>query len=198
MIDKLRQHPYLLVGSIICLVTGIFLLVANPALIMTFIYFVVGGGIILSGIYKVVISEIKDKMYFYNGVADVVVGICYMFFHDLIITIILGSILVAFPLVRIFKSNNKYRAFKRELPLLIFGSVVAISGGAMGEIYVWVLGVSVILLAIYLFINIFTDKISIFRLGKSSKYESSEYEYRYERRREERDDVIDVDPDDYN
>ena len=154
MIDKLRQHPFMLVGTIICLVTGIFLLVADPAIVMTFIYFVVGGGIILSGIYKIIISEIKDKLYFYNGVTDVVVGICYMFFHDIVTAIILGLILMVFPAIRILRSRRKYLQFKTELPHLIFGSVIAISGGVLGEIFVKVLGGTFILLAIYIFINI--------------------------------------------
>ena len=192
MINKLREHPFLLVGTIISLVTGIFLLISDPALIITFIYFVVGGGIILAGIYKIVISEIKDKMYFYNGVSDVVVGICYMFFHNIIVTIILGLIFVAFPVIRIIKSRNRYLGFKKELPLLIFGSVIAISGDIMGLIYVKILGASFILLAIYLFINIFTDKFSIFRLS----FKRNRYDYDEDYYGGGRDDIIDVEDDD--
>ena len=195
MIDKLRQHPFMLVGTIICLVTGIFLLVADPAIVMIFIYFVVGGGIILSGIYKIIISEIKDKLYFYNGVTDVVVGICYMFFHDIVTAIILGLILMVFPAIRILRSRRKYLQFKTELPHLIFGSVIAISGGVLGEIFVKVLGGTFILLAIYIFINIFTDKLSIFRLSFGKK-KSSSYETRYDNRYEEDDNIINVDSDD--
>lgn len=169
MIEKLRKHPYLLIGSIVCIITGIFLLISDPVRIINMIYFLLGGGLILTGIYKLILSENKEKMYMYDGIVDVIVGISFMFFHDLIITIILGLIFIAFPVVRIIKSIDKFKTFKKELPLLIIGLVIALSGGLMGNIFVKILGALFVLLGIYLFINIFTDKINILKSKNTSK-----------------------------
>jgi drug/metabolite transporter superfamily protein YnfA len=178
--ERFRKHPYLLIGSIIAVMCGIWLLFTDPSKVIGMIYFLVGGVLILTGIYKLLVSNNKDKMYIYDGAIDVIVGISFMFFHDLIITIILGLIFVIFPLVRTFRSKDKKATFKREIPLLIIGLVIALSGGLMGTIFVKILGGISILFGIYLFINIYTDKFNVLKRKKVKK------EYH------KRDDVIDV------
>ena len=70
---------------------------------------------------------------------------------------------MVFPIIRIFKSYNKKYAFKRELPLLIIGLLIAISGNFIFWVLIKVLGGVFALLGLYLFILIFTNKISIFK-----------------------------------
>ena len=59
--ERFRKHPYLLIGSIVAVMCGIWLLFTDPAKVIGMIYFLVGGGLILTGIYKLLISNNKDK-----------------------------------------------------------------------------------------------------------------------------------------
>lgn len=159
---KIRKHPYLLVLSIICLVLGLTLIFTDYVRIINFIYFIVGGGLIITGISKLLMgNNLNDKTYLYDGITNIIVGVLIMFVHNMIMTIILGLLFIIFPLFRIIKSVDKKYAFKRELPLLIIGLVIALSGDLIAEVFVKFLGVLFILLAIYLFVNIFIEKINI-------------------------------------
>ena len=65
--NKLRNHPYLLLASIIAVTNGIWLLFVNPSKVINMIYFLVGGGLILTGLYKLLISNNSDKLYISYG-----------------------------------------------------------------------------------------------------------------------------------
>ena len=180
--DKIRQNPVLLIGSILSLIAGLMLLVSDYTQVINFIYFAVGFGLIITGVSKIIINNnTHDKSYFYDGVVDIVVGILIMFVHNLIVTIILGALFIVFPLIRIYKSSSRKQAFKKELPLLIIGLVIALSGDLIAEIFIKGLGILFILFAIYLFICIFYDKIRFYYV----KYHSEE--------ENDKENVIDVD-----
>ena len=167
---RLKQNPILLISSIVSLVLGLWLLTTDYNEILGMIYFLIGGGLILTGISKLYLkNKSNEGSYLYDGAINIIVGVMIMFVHDLITTIILGVIFVLFPIIRICKSTSKKETFKRELPLLIIGLVIALSGDLIGNIFVKILGVLFILLAIYLFINIFTDKISFYKTRKIKK-----------------------------
>ncbi len=167
--NKLKNNPLLLIGSIISLVIGLMLVFTDYQRIINFIYFVVGGGLIITGISKLIIeNNTQDKSYMYDGIIDIVIGIFIMFVHDLIVTVILGILFIIFPIVRIIKSDTKKYTFKKELPLLIIGFVIALSGDLIAGIFIKILGVLMILLAIYLFVCIFTQKIRIINVGYHS------------------------------
>ena len=165
--NKIKEHPLLLISSIISMTLGMWLITTDYNKIIGLLYFIVGGGLILTGISKILINnKPNDKLYLYDGTVDIIVGILIMFVHDIISTIILGALFIVFPIIRIMKSADKNNAVKKELPLLIIGLVIALSGDLIGNIFVKILGGLFICLAIYLFINIFTDKISINRSTK--------------------------------
>ena len=168
---KLKENPVLLISSIFSLILGLWLLLTDSTRIINFIYFIVGGGLIVTGISKILLeNKFNDKSYTYDGVVDIVIGILVMFVHDTLLTIILGLLFVVFPIIRIVKSIDKKMTFKRELPLLIIGLVIALSGDLIADLFIKILGVLIILLAIYLFICIFTDKIKIIRFEHHTSY----------------------------
>lgn len=181
--NKIKRHPYLLISSIISLVMGLMLLFSDYTRIINFIYFIVGGGLIVTGISKILMENYsRDKTYVYDGIVNILVGVMIMFVHNIIVTIILGAIFIVFPLLRIFRSTDKKSSFKRELPLLIIGLVIALSGDLIAEVFIKFLGALFILFAIYLFINIFTGKISFIKFSYHSTQEEKSQS-----------DVIDVD-----
>lgn len=173
---KLRENPVLLVSSIISLIIGIWLLTTDSSRVLGSIYFLIGGGLILTGISKILMNNYSNESsYVYDGIVNIVIGVAIMFVHDLIISVILGVLFVIFPIIRIYKSVDKKERFKQELPLLIIGLVIALSGDLIGNIFVKALGVLLILLAVYLFICIFTDKIRIIKItrGKETKVKNN-------------------------
>ena len=166
--EKIKRHPYLLISTIITLLIGIWLILTDHNRIINFIYFVVGGGLILTGLYKVLLLDYnKNKTYLYDGVINIVIGILIMFVHNFIVTLILGLIFVIFPIIRIVKSSDSKSTLKRELPLLIIGLVIVLSGDLLANIFIKFLGVLFILLAIYLFVSIFTEKITVIKFSST-------------------------------
>ena len=181
---KLRENPVLLVSSIVCLIIGLWLLTTDPNRILNSVYFLIGGGLIITGISKILMnSNSSEKSYLYDGTVNIVIGILIMFVHDFVISIILGILFIVFPVIRIYKSADRKESFKQELPLLLIGLVIALSGDLIGGIFVKLLGAVLIILAIYLFVGIFTDKIKFIKIKYGSKM----------KRKGSRDNVIDVD-----
>lgn len=179
--NKIRKHPFLLTASIVSLILGLLLILSDHNEVINFIYFAIGGGLIITGISKIALeNNYRDKTYYYDGILDIVIGILIMFVHNFIVTIILGAMFVVFPLMRIIKSNDKKYAFKKELPLLIIGLVIALSGDLIANIFIKGLGILFILFAIYLFACIFSERIRFY--------------YTYNKTEEiKKDNVIDVD-----
>lgn len=172
--NKIKNNPFLLVSSVVSLVLGLWLLFTEPTRIINLIYFIVGGGLIVTGISKLLLeSRFSDKSYTYDGVVNIAIGILIMFVHDTLITIILGLAFVVFPIIRIVKSVDKNYAFKQELPLLIIGLIIALSGDLIAQIFIKILGVLFILFAIYLFVCIFIEKIRFIKVVNYTQYHTN-------------------------
>ena len=168
---KLQEHPYLLLTSIFSMALGISLMFADANVIINFIYWGLSIILIIGGLAKIIF-----KQYVYNqisglaladGVVDIIVGILFLFFHNIIVTIILGILFMVLPIVRIFKSRDRKQTLKKESPMLVTGLVIALCGDALGFVVVKIIASIFILLAIYLFINIFTDKIAFWNKKES-------------------------------
>lgn len=187
---KIKEHPILLVSSLFFLLIGIFLIVSNPDYVVNMIYWIVGLPCIISGVIKLITYENNED--FFDGITSIVIGVAFIFFHNFIVTIILGVLFIGFPIYRIIKSYNRKERFLQELPLLIIGLVMMLSGDLLINIFIKVLGVIAILYALYLFIAIFKNyrvfwfngKIRIHKSKSNSKpngndeYINAKYEER--------------------
>lgn len=179
--NKIRNHPFLLTGSLLCLGFAAILLFVDPGKILGFIYVVFGICLVATGISKIYLSsKTNDDSFPVDGILNIVIGISIIFFHNFIVTIILGALFMVFPIIRIIKSNNKKLRFKKELPLLIIGLLIALSGNFVFWVLIKILGGLFVVLAIYLFVLIFTNKVSIINIYGT-------------RKKVDRDDVIDAD-----
>lgn len=161
---KLQEHPYLLLASIITMALGISLMFSDANVVINFVYWGLGCILIIGGIAKILF-----KQYIYNqisglaladGVVDIIVGIVFLCFHNIIVTIILGIIFMILPIVRIVKSRDHKQMLKKESPMLVTGVVIALCGDALGFVVVKIFAGMLILLAVYLFITIFVEKIA--------------------------------------
>ena len=153
--DKIKKHPVLFFLSIASLVVGLWFILDNPSKVIGVIYTFIGICLIMSGVLKMLTNQ---KKYTYDGLINVVVGILIMFLHNLVFTIILGAIFMIFPLARIVVSENKAYTFKRELPFLIIGLVIALCADLFAVILVKISGVILLILAVCLFVLIFVSK----------------------------------------
>ena len=184
--DKIKRHPYLIVATIFSFLIGIWFICTDHNRIINTVYFLVGGGLILTGLYKMLLLDYsKNKTYLYEGILNIIIGMLIMFVHNFIVTLILGLIFAAFPVIRIVKSADFVGALKKEFPLLIIGLVIAFSGDLLANIFIKLIGVLFLFLAIYLLVSIFTEKITV--IGFKTKRTTRSKHNR------ERDNVIDVD-----
>ena len=163
---KIKSHPVLLVSSIVNLLIGLWLIISNPTDIINTIHFIIGGILIFSGLTKVMSN---NKSYVYNGLLNIALGIFIILFDHIIITVVLGLLFMVFPILRIASSDRKKEAFKKELPLLIIGLVIAFSGDFFALLLARFFGVLFTLIAVYLFTSIFYNKILIVKSSYKSK-----------------------------
>jgi hypothetical protein len=165
---KLQEHPYMLLSSIVVLGLGISLMFTDANVVINIIYWAIGSFLILMGAAKILF-----KQHIYNqisafaladGLVDLIVGILFLFFHNIIVTIILGLCFMIFPIIRIIKSSDHKQTLKKELPLLITGLVIALCGDALGLVVVKIIAGILILFGIYLFLTIFIEKIAFWTI----------------------------------
>lgn len=107
----------------------------------------------------------RTKIDTYSGILNIVVGTLFLFFHNFIVTIILGLALLVFPIIRIVKNPYKKVAIKQELPLLAFGIFVCFSGDLFVEVFFKIIGVLFMLLGVYQIISIFIEKMQILKVN---------------------------------
>lgn len=183
--EKIRNHPFLMLGTLFFLGMAAIFLFINPVAILNFIYVMIGVGLIISGASKIILAnQMNNNSFPLEGLLNIGIGVAIIFFNHFIVTIILGALFMVFPIIRICKAYNKKYAFKKELPLLIIGLVIALSGDFVFWILIKVVGGFFLLVALYLFVLIFTDKFSLTKIKqektnkKSDDYINATYEER--------------------
>lgn len=148
--NKIKNHPYLFSRIIILFLIGILLLFIDSYLVIDFIYFVVGSLLIFNGVVKIIInSQIKNEIVLIEGILNVVIGLFIILFNNFILTIILSLFFLVFPLIRIFRSNDKKTALVKEIPSFIIALVIFVCGDLFIMFFVKALGVVFIAFSIY-------------------------------------------------
>lgn len=163
-LKKIKEHPYILLTGLIFIALGLFLIFVDSSFILMFIHTSMAFMLILLGISKFMLAK-RSKLDTYSGIVNIAVGTLFLFFYNFIIDIILGSILVIFPIVRIVLSENKKLTFKQELPLFLMGIFIVFSGDLFVNIFFKIIGGLLILLGIYQFISIFFERIQILQVN---------------------------------
>ena len=169
-LKKIKEHPYILLTGLIFIALGLFLIFVDSSFILMFIHTSMSFMLILLGISKFMLAK-RSKLDTYSGIVNIAIGTLFLFFYNFIVTIILGTILVIFPIVRIVLSDNKKLTFKQELPLFLMGIFIIFSGDLFVNIFFKIIGGLLILLGIYQFISIFFERIQILQVnyGNGSK-----------------------------
>ena len=111
-LKKIKEHPYILLTGLIFIALGLFLIFVDSSFILMFIHTSMAFMLILLGISKFMLAK-RSKLDTYSGIVNIAIGTLFLFFYNFIIDIILGSILVIFPIVRIVLSENKKLTFKQ-------------------------------------------------------------------------------------
>lgn len=163
-LKKIKEHPYILLTGLIFIALGLFLIFVDSSFILMFIHTSMAFMLILLGISKFMLAK-RSKLDTYSGIVNIAIGTLFLFFYNFIIDIILGSILVIFPIVRIVLSENKKLTFKQELPLFLMGIFIIFSGDLFVNIFFKIIGGLLILLGIYQFISIFFERIQILQVN---------------------------------
>lgn len=148
--NKIKNHPYLFSRIIILFLIGILFLFIKPHLVINFIYFVIGSLLIFNGLVKILLnSQIKNEIVFIEGVLNLFIGLFIILFNHFILTIILSILFLIFPLIRVFRSNDKKTALVKEIPSFIIALVIFVCGDLFMMLFVKALGVVFIAFSIY-------------------------------------------------
>lgn len=95
----------------------------------------IGVIIILVNVFPLLISakEMRhSKRYAYNffvSLAFIVLGAIFIFNHGFVLSVIFGSLLIVFPLIRVLLARDKKRQFLTEIPLFALGIALFFNAG---------------------------------------------------------------------
>lgn len=127
MINKIKQHPYLCLISLCSMLLGLFLIFGSETLIQTIIFQIIGLGLIIISVLKLVkikqeTNVISKQDIIQNGIM-IVLGLLVML--NIKILLIISAILILVePIANILKSNNKKQQAIFESTKLIIGIVL--------------------------------------------------------------------------
>ena len=165
--NKLKKHPYLFLSSIITFCLGLLFVFLDYSKIIDWLYFVVSSFLIIGGLYKL-FDQNKVKENYINGLVNIFIGILLLLFRNFILSIILGCILLVLPIVRIVLSDNKKNTFKQQIPFIILGVLICFSGDIFANVFFKILGVLLMLFAIYQFVSIFIYRLQLIKVNKET------------------------------
>ena len=158
---KVTLVPTLVVGGIGIVFGILFALLVG--VIFDVILIVCGVLTLLSAIPQL-ISAVKgiadkQKIAIFDLVTSIVmiaVGIMLVFYRNMVIMLIIGAYLVAFPLFRTLIVRNKLDQLKRELPSMILGVVLMLvaPGFLLGVLGTVAGGVIILLSVIYMVVGV--------------------------------------------
>ncbi len=184
MIEKIKKHPYLCLISLISLLVGLFLIFGDESLIKSIIFQLIGIGLILVSILKLVKNKQENnltKVDVINNAIMILIGVLVMFNVDILL-IICAIIILIQPIINIVKSNNKKQQAMYEIVNLVIGIVlILLCFDFIYKIIFTIIGVVLIGLSgliIYLVLSGMIKIVSIDPLKMNEK--------------ESKDDVIDV------
>ena len=145
--QKASKHVFWMVIMLVSFITGVLLLALPASLIIDYIYITLGLVIVVLGFIK--LAKFKDGRIsnYYEGTLNIVLGILVMFAHKIIIMIIVGLLLVALPIYRIIKSNDKRDVIHHQLVYLGLGLVIIFGGEFFQGFFIKLLGILLVALA---------------------------------------------------
>lgn len=122
-----------LVSGVVGIIFGIIITMLGILyydLIMSLICIFIGSIIILFNILPLIVyakQMTQDKRYilhFIMALCYILLGGYFIYDHGYVSSIIFGSILLIFPLIRILMAKNHFERFIQEIPLLIIGTLL--------------------------------------------------------------------------
>jgi uncharacterized membrane protein HdeD (DUF308 family) len=148
--------PNLLVG-ILSLLLGIFLIAGDTDILTKLTFIFIGIFMIATNIIPLIESVKRNFWYeFAYRLILVIFGICFIFYHNTTLCIIVGLLFIILPIIKISIAEDKKNEFKNQLLTLIIGFIILLVSPdtVIKALYV-VLGVVLIAFGLFAIISSF-------------------------------------------
>ena len=143
-----------LTALLIGLLLGGFLILMPVEPLMKVIFVILGVIIVATAVPALVFGGAHldtkfGKTSFFFSLVSLILGVIMIFWHNSLLTVVLGGFLLVFPIVNIVMKREHLQQAKRELPKMIVGVVLLLVGPAKTlELLFDVAGWSVIALSV--------------------------------------------------
>lgn len=168
-----------IIASILGLVLGLIIIIANPHDVIRIISIIAGAYILFNGVLILMTSNIYTSKFdkysnVTTGIILIALGIIIMIIPTYICSIIAGIILIVIPIYRIIIAPNKIETFKKEVVRLALGLVLLFLGiGSLVQVLLYVLGgLTIACSVLYLVITL----ILLIKINKKEKEYQKENE----------------------
>ena len=144
----------LITAVVIGALLGVLLILMPTELLMKIVFVIMGMIIVATSVPALVfgashMNERFGKTSFVFALLSLVLGVVMIFWHNSLLSLVLGAFLIAFPIVNIVMAEEHLQQLKKELPKMIVGVVLLLVGPAKTlEILFDVAGWSVIALTV--------------------------------------------------
>ncbi len=158
---KVKFFKKNLESIIALLIAGILMLVIPTNTIIKIIFIILGLVVILTNLQQTILGY-KTKQFDIAivGTIYIALGVVLMFYHGIILLVLLGIFLIGLPLYRIFIAADKKDQFYKEIFKIILGIILLVlSPEAILGTLIKIIGVVLIVIAALLFVSsIYTER----------------------------------------
>lgn len=129
MINR-KERTYGLASYILYFIIGLLFVVIPSATLKDMIFVFVGIVITLTSLFPTIYFfnlASHDNRFYTPAIASfvsLIIGIMFIFWHNFVLSIILGVVLIVLPVIRIIFSENKWREFKRQIPYFVLATLL--------------------------------------------------------------------------
>lgn len=118
-----------LIIGILLFVLGIYFCAGNTEILTKILFVIIGILMVITNIFPLINSiNRKDLIDIVARIIFIVFGILFIFVHNTALSIIVGIIFIAFPIIKVLLASDKMTMFMINLPEILIGIIILIVG----------------------------------------------------------------------
>ena len=139
-----------LIIGILLVISGIYFCAGNTEILTKILFVIIGILMVITNIFPLINSiNRKDLIDIVARIIFIVFGILFIFVHNTALSIIVGIIFIAFPIIKVLLASDKMTMFMINLPEILIGIIILIVGPqSVSKALFTVLGILLIIFGI--------------------------------------------------
>ena len=179
--ETTNRYIFSALGALLGILLIVFPSILPFSRVLWILLIILGVFIILNNITPLVFgikaSETEvGKMAIITSIINMILGVCLIFFQNIVMIIIISLLLIAVPIIEVVKSADQVAKLKEEffkiltgVLLIIFGPVLLSCADTIGKILCYIAGGAVIILSIVNLVDTIIKSLPKKEHGKEEK-----------------------------